>query len=58
LFTGKIKKFDYVVSGRYEETGLYRDAKGRVLSPEYGMNDLKNWNAFAKVGYDFNAIIV
>ncbi len=55
LFTGKIKKFDYVVSGRYEETGLYRDAKGRVLSPEYGMNDLKNWNAFAKVGYDFNA---
>ncbi|RXM44321.1 TonB-dependent receptor [Flavobacterium sp. YO12] len=54
LFTGKIKKFDYVVSGRYEETGLYRDAKGRVLSPEYGMNDLKNWNAFAKVGYDFN----
>ncbi|UUW07597.1 TonB-dependent receptor [Flavobacterium plurextorum] len=55
LFTGKIKKFDYVVSGRYEETGLYRDSKGRVLSPEYGMNDLKNWNAFAKVGYDFNA---
>lgn len=55
LFTGKIKNFDYVVSGRYEETGLYRDSKGRVLSPEYGMNDLKNWNAFAKVGYDFNA---
>jgi len=54
LFTGKVKKLDYVVSGRYEETGLYRDAKGRVLSPEYGMNDLKNWNAFAKIGYDFN----
>ena len=54
-FTGKIKKFDYVVSGRYEETGLYRDSKGRVLSPEYGMNDLKNWNAFAKIGYDFNS---
>jgi iron complex outermembrane receptor protein len=55
LFTGKVKKFDYVVSGRYEETGLYRDAKGRVLSPEYGMNDLRNWNAFAKIGYDFNS---
>lgn len=54
LFSGKIKKFDYVVSGRYEETGLYRDSKGRVLSPEYGMNDLKNWNAFAKIGYDIN----
>ena len=54
LFTGKVNKIDYVVSGRYEETGLYRDAKGRVLSPEYGMNDLKNWNAFAKIGYDIN----
>ena len=54
-FNGKIKRFDYVISGRYEETGLYRDAKGRVLSPEYGMNDLRNWNAFAKIGYDFNA---
>lgn len=55
LFSGKIKKIDYVVSGRYEETGLYRDAKGRVLSPEYGMNDLRNWNAFAKIGYDLNS---
>ncbi|WP_082421202.1 TonB-dependent receptor [Flavobacterium aquidurense] len=54
LLTGKVNKIDYVVSGRYEETGLYRDAKGRVLSPEYGMNDLKNWNAFAKIGYDIN----
>ena len=54
LFSGKIKKLDYVVSGRYEETGLYRDSKGRVLSPEYGMNDLRNWNAFAKIGYDIN----
>lgn len=55
LFRGKIDKFDYVVSGRHEESGLYRDAKGNVLSPEYGMNDLRNWNAFAKIGYDFNA---
>jgi len=54
LFSGKVNKIDYVVSGRYEETGLYRDAKGRVLSPEYGMNDLRNWNAFAKIGYDIN----
>jgi iron complex outermembrane receptor protein len=54
LFTGKVNKIDYLVSGRYEETGLYRDAKGRVLSPEYGMNDLRNWNAYAKIGYDIN----
>lgn len=54
LFTGKIKKFDYVVSGRFENTGVSRDSKGRVLSPEYGLNELDMWNVFAKVGYDIN----
>lgn len=54
LFSGKINKFDYVISGRHEESGLYRDSRGRVLSPEYGMNDLRNWNAYAKLGYNFN----
>ncbi|WP_264523153.1 TonB-dependent receptor [Flavobacterium sp. N502536] len=53
-FTGKIKKFDYVVSGRFENTGVSRDAKGRVLSPEYGLNELDMWNVFAKVGYGIN----
>jgi iron complex outermembrane receptor protein len=51
LFSGTVNKFDYVVSGRYEQTGLYKDANGEVLSPEYGLNDLRMWNAFAKVGY-------
>ena len=55
LFSGTIKKFDYVISGRYEKTGLYKDANGEVLSPEYGLNDLKMWNAFTKIGYNFNA---
>lgn len=55
LLSGTLKKFDYVVSGRYEQTGVARDAKGEVLSPEYGLNDLQMWNAFAKVGYNFNA---
>lgn len=55
LFNGHQGRWDYVVSGRYEQTGLYKDADGTVLSPEYGMNDLKNWNAFAKIGYTINA---
>ncbi|WP_310587333.1 TonB-dependent receptor [Dyadobacter sp. 50-39] len=55
LLSGSAGKFDYVVSGRYEQTGVSRDAKGRVLSPEYGLNDLKMWNAFAKIGYNVNA---
>ena len=54
-FTGMRGKWTYVLSGRYEQTGLYRDADGEVLSPEYGMNDLKNWNTFAKVGYQIDA---
>lgn len=55
FLSGKLDKTDYVFSGRYEQSGLYRDAKGRTLSPEYGMNDLRNWNAYAKIGYDINA---
>ncbi|MGJ1377042.1 TonB-dependent receptor [Sphingobacterium multivorum] len=55
LFNGSQGNWDYVVSGRYEQTGLYKDADGVVLSPEYGMNDLKNWNFFAKIGYRIDA---
>lgn len=55
LLSGSAGKLDYVVSGRYEQTGVSRDSKGRVLSPEYGLNDLKMWNAFAKIGYNVNA---
>jgi iron complex outermembrane receptor protein len=54
-FSGHDGPWDYVLSGRYEQSGLYRDAKGEVLSPEYGMNDLRNWNAFTKIGYTINA---
>lgn len=54
-FTGKIGNWDYVLSGRYEQSGLYRDAKGSILSPEYGMNDLHNWNIFSKIGYSINS---
>lgn len=55
LFSGHQGHWDYVVSGRFEQTGLYKDADGHALSPEYGMNDLKNWNAFTKIGYNINS---
>ncbi|WP_353718957.1 TonB-dependent receptor [Dyadobacter sp. 676] len=50
---GKLNKFDYVVSGMYEKTGVYRDAEGQVISPEYGLGETKIYNAFTKMGYDF-----
>lgn len=51
-FYGKLKKFDYLVSGMYEKTGVYRDAKGVVISPEYGLGETKSYNGYVKLGYD------
>lgn len=53
-FYGKLKKFDYIVSGMYEKTGVYRDAKGLVISPEYGLGETKSYNGYAKLGYDIS----
>nr|WP_068891531.1 TonB-dependent receptor [Pedobacter panaciterrae] len=52
---GRVKKFDYLVSGTYEKTGVYRDGKGQVISPEYGLGETKSYNGFVKVGYDISA---
>lgn len=54
-FYGKDGKIDYVISGSYEKTGVYRDAKGEVISPDYGLGETKTYNAFAKIGYDISA---
>jgi iron complex outermembrane receptor protein len=53
-FYGKVKKFDYIVSGMYEKTGVFRDAEGLVISPEYGLGETKSYNGFTKIGYDIN----
>ncbi len=50
---GIIKRFDYTISGMYEKSGVYRDAKGEVISPDYGLGETKIYNAFAKIGYSF-----
>ena len=52
---GQLNKFDYVVSGMYEKTGVYRDAEGQVISPEYGLGETKIYNAFTKLGYNFSS---
>ncbi|KIC89228.1 hypothetical protein HY58_17550 [Flavihumibacter sp. ZG627] len=55
LFYGDKGKFNYVLSGVYEQTGEHKDADGDVLPPVYGLGETDSYNAFAKVGYDFNA---
>ncbi|WP_316811013.1 TonB-dependent receptor [Pedobacter heparinus] len=51
-FYGKAKKFDYILSGMFEKTGVFRDAESLVISPEYGLGETKSYNGFAKIGYD------
>lgn len=55
LFYGDKGKFSYVLSGVYEQTGEQKDAKGDVLPPVYGLGETDSYNAFAKLGYAFNA---
>ncbi|MCX2451575.1 TonB-dependent receptor [Pedobacter sp. PLR] len=52
---GKSGKIDYIASGSYEKTGVFKDAKGEVISPDYGLGETKTYNAYAKVGYDFSS---
>lgn len=53
MFYGKTGKFDYVVSGAYEQTGEWKDAEGDVLPPDYGLGETDSYNGFVKLGYDF-----
>jgi iron complex outermembrane receptor protein len=53
MFYGKTGKFDYVLSGAYEQTGEWKDAEGDVLPPDYGLGETDSYNGFAKLGYDF-----
>ncbi len=50
---GKAGKMDFLVSGMYEKSGVYRDAEGLVISPEYGLGETKSYNGFVKLGYNF-----
>lgn len=53
-FTGKVNNLDYVVNGSYEQTGVYKDGDGEVISPVYGLGETKMYNAFGKLGYNIN----
>lgn len=52
---GKLGKFDYVVSGMYERTGEWKDAKGQLVGTNYSLGETDSYNAFAKVGYSPNS---
>lgn len=54
MFMGKVNRFDYVLSGSYEQTGVNRDANGLVISPTQSLSETTSKNLFAKAGYDIN----
>ena len=51
---GQGKQVDFIVSGLLDQTGVFKDAGGEVISPYYGLGETKSYNGFAKVGYTFN----
>lgn len=55
-FYGKVGKFDYVVSGVFDQTGEFKDAEGDVLPPTYGLGETDSYNAFLKAGYNFTPL--
>jgi len=51
FFNGKKDKFNYVVGGSYDYTGLQRDAKGQPLGQTDGLSNSYQANVFTKLGY-------
>ncbi|SEW36913.1 TonB-dependent receptor [Chitinophaga arvensicola] len=55
MLQGRVGNWDYIVSGIYEQTGEYKDAKGKLVGPNYSLGETETWNTFAKVGYHINS---
>ncbi len=54
LFKGQLGKFNYVVSGTFNETGIMRSAKNEISSPFYGLGETERYNVFSKIGYNIS----
>jgi iron complex outermembrane recepter protein len=53
-FTGRTDKFDYVLNGTLERTGLMRDATGVPISAFYNTGQMNTVNMLAKAGYSIS----
>ena len=53
-FTGQIGRFGYVLNGSFQQTGVFRDGKGEIISPSYGLGETDQYNLFGKFLYDKN----
>lgn len=54
--SGNLDQLDYVVSGTYERTGVFKDANGKILTPVYGLGETDIYNLFLKTGYNITPL--
>ncbi|TBW27091.1 TonB-dependent receptor [Gramella sp. KN1008] len=52
-FSGQLDKLGYVINGNFQQTGLFRDANGEVVSPTYGLGETNQYSLFGKLNYQF-----
>ncbi|WP_372919738.1 TonB-dependent receptor [Salegentibacter sp.] len=50
-FSGSTEKLGYVFSGNFQQTGIFRDAQGEVISPTYGLGETNQYGLFGKLNY-------
>ncbi|WP_111307283.1 TonB-dependent receptor [Confluentibacter sediminis] len=51
---GNLDKFNYYISGSYEETGTKYDADGVVILPTYGLDNTNIYSSLAKIEYQIS----
>ena len=51
-FSGSTEKLGYVFSGNFQQTGIFRDANGEVVSPTYGLGETNQYGLFGKMNYN------
>ena len=54
-FSGNQGKFSYVLSGQYQQSGIFRDADGDIISPNQGLGETEIYNLFGKAKYRLDA---
>lgn len=54
IFSGQLKKFDYLIQGKTANSGVVRSADGEVVSPFYGLGETRTYNALIKLGYNIS----
>lgn len=53
-FAGQVDNLGYVASGSFRQTGVFRDAQGEIISPNYGLGETDQYNLFGKLNYQLN----